>query len=122
MCMNATVSMRCMSPALTKSSVIRHFDIGGTLEIYHKIIPGFYMRLLHLIFVDPDTNQYKDPAKWNGRCTHPCALAGIIAVLNMPNIQYPPPPLFCHMTLCCDYVKIALVALSGICAWMKQCL
>ena len=45
--------MKCMSPALTKSSVIRHFDIGGALEICHKIIPG-------LIFVDPDTNQYKD--------------------------------------------------------------
>ena len=60
MCMNATVSMKCMSPTLTKSSVIRHFDIGGALEICHKIIPGFYMTLLHLIFVDPDTNQYKD--------------------------------------------------------------
>ena len=84
--------------------------------------PGFYMRLLHLIFVDPDTNQYKDlQSGMVGAPTH-VHLAGIIAVLNMPNMQYPPPPLFCHMTLCCDYVKIALVALSGICAWMQQCL
>ena len=46
MCMNATVSMKCMSPALTKSSVIRHFDIGGALEICHKIF-GFYPGLPH---------------------------------------------------------------------------
>ena len=31
----------------------------------------------------------------------------------------------CHVTLCCDHIKIescALVTLSGICAWMQQCL
>ena len=76
-----------MSPTLSKSSVIWHFDIGDALEIFHRIIFSFYQGLSRMIFVNPHTSPYKDlQCGMVGAPTHVHSLAGIITVLNMPNI------------------------------------